>query len=506
MNVTADARVELADSVLYERLRTALPLTDLDAAIEAALRLRAQFGGGDIEDRSVLVCYGGGKDSSYALAFVRCMQLVLATLYGSTFRMRVVTNRHAGMPKAVMTNIDRAYRALALYGDPHCELLCVDGDDIVEFDVDLPLPDKIVQRNRTDILMTGHRAAGDGRPTFCNACNLSMVRAFAVAGRYAGGIDVIVTGDSPEEQRAYLTWVNRLARAFELRTDQTKNTGFNRVLELFDGISRTYFADIHGAGGVHATLHTVPHQVGTEPSFFSIYAKAEYRSGSHWEFLTDYLGFVFDDIAFSFSESDCGNPGLMAHLRGLRCEYRYGRSYAEGIAEYLTFATRIMRDKDFPGQLIEAMQVRYAGEEGVARMRERMTRYAEEAYGLTEEQLVCMVYAPFVDEGAALSDYLAACQPELLDQAPAIHGLLGAGPGITPPAESAALRRRLVQLSGLSVEQLGVLYRKPSLSQRSDEEDGTLLGTVRTGDPHKGLVSTRRGPNEPAVLELISGR
>lgn len=505
MNVTADATVELTDSALYERLRTVLPLTDLDAAIEAAVRLRSQFGGVGIEDRSVLVCYGGGKDSSYALAFVRCMQLVLAKLYGTTFRMRVVTNRHAGMPKAVMANIDRAYRALELYADPNCELLCVDGDDVTQFDVDLPLPEKIVQRNRTDILMTGHRSAGDGRPTFCNACNLSMVWAFAVAGRYAGGIDVIVTGDSPEEQRAYLTWVNRLARAFELRTDKTNNTGFNRVLELFDGISRTYFADIHGAGGVHPTLHTVPHQAGTEPSFFSIYGKAEYRSGSHWEFLTGYLGFVFDDIAFSFSESDCGNPGLMAHLRGLRCEYRYGRSYAEGIAEYLTFAIGIMRDKDFPGQLIEAMRRRYAGEQGVLRMRERMTRYAAEAYRLTEEQLVCMVYAPFVNEGAALSDYLAACQPDLLDRTTAIHDLLRV-PDTAPAAENAALRERLEQISGLAVEQLGVLYRKPLLGQGSDEDDGTLLGAVRAGDPHKGLVRTRRGPGEPAVLELISGR
>jgi hypothetical protein len=31
------------------------------------------------------------------------------------------------------------------------------------------------------------------------------------------------------------------------------------------------------------------------------------------------------DPAFSFTESDCANPTLMAHLRGLKCERLYGR-------------------------------------------------------------------------------------------------------------------------------------------------------------------------------------
>jgi hypothetical protein len=31
------------------------------------------------------VAYGGGKDSSYTLAFVRAMQLILFRLHGTTF-------------------------------------------------------------------------------------------------------------------------------------------------------------------------------------------------------------------------------------------------------------------------------------------------------------------------------------------------------------------------------------------------------------------------------------
>jgi len=53
-----------------------------------------------------MVAYGGGKDSSYTLAFVRAMQLILFRVHGSTFQLRVATNRHAGMPRAVLENVD----------------------------------------------------------------------------------------------------------------------------------------------------------------------------------------------------------------------------------------------------------------------------------------------------------------------------------------------------------------------------------------------------------------
>lgn len=43
-----------------------------------------------------------------------------------------------------------------------------------------------------------------------------------------------------------------------------------------------------------------------------------------WPLLTEFLGFRFDDLAFHFSESDCANPLLMAHMRGLQAQYVRG--------------------------------------------------------------------------------------------------------------------------------------------------------------------------------------
>ena len=75
-------------------------------------------------------------------------------------------------------------------------------------------------------------------------------------------------------------------------------------------------------------------QLARDPLFFNIYQDTAYEAGAHWALLTEFMHFRFDELMFSFSESDCGNPTLMAHIRGLRAETLLQRSYAEGIREY----------------------------------------------------------------------------------------------------------------------------------------------------------------------------
>ncbi|MEU8167290.1 hypothetical protein AB0B97_12410 [Micromonospora sp. NPDC049004] len=488
-------------------LRSAMSRENLTSAARCAMRLYAALPEPASLNRNVvLVAYGGGKDSSYTLAFVRAMQLVLAEIYGSTFRMRVATNRHAGMPRAVMENIDRAYRALGLLDDPDCELLVVDGSVVSTFDVDLPQRREVVERNRVDILMTGHRTAADARPTFCNACNLSMVNAFGLAAAHDGGVNVIITGDSQTEQRDYFLWVTRLARRFGLQPSPDHRSGFKGFLSSLDKISGAYFADIHGADAT-ATIaeRAITTDVRTDLQFFSIYDDTAYASGDHWDLLTEFLGFVFDDVAFSFTESDCGNPALMAHLRALKTERRHGRTYAEGLAEYVDFALGLMHQKEFPDRLITVMRERYAGAAAVARMRSAMQAYAMEAYGLTDEQLVAMVYAPFTEKGLHLDRYLSNEQPDLVSSTETIHDLLAED--VVPPAgDVAALAGRLQRVTGLTLAQLRLLYRSSLRLPSTTPVKGELIDAILEGDPHKKVVLSLRGADGHAVPELLSGR
>ncbi len=488
---------ELRATALRE-LRAVLSAENYEGAVRCAMRLYSALPANRGLDHSVvLVAYGGGKDSSYTLTFVRAMQLILFRVHGSTFRMRVATNRHAGMPRAVMENIDRVYTALRLPDDPDCELLLIDGQQVRPFDVGLPQAPDVVRRNRTDILMTGHRTAADARPTFCNACNLSMVNSFGLAAGYDGGVDLIITGDSQREQRDYYLWVSRLAKRFGLQPPRDQRAGFKGFLAALNNISQAYFADIHGADASGTIAeHAITTEVREGLQFFSIYDDTAYASGDHWELLTDYLRFDFDDIAFSFTESDCGNPALMAHLRALKCERRYGRSYADGLAEYVEFAIALMHKKEFPPQLVQLMRDRYEG--AADRMRAAMDAYAAEAYGLTEEQLVAMVYAPFAEKGANLDAYLRAEQPDL--SASSVRELLDGAGGDT------ALVARLEGLTGLSVDQLRVLYRGSLRIASTTVDSGELIDSILEGDPHKEIIQTRHSANGPLVPELLSGR
>src|SRR3954471_14928002 len=229
----------------FAALRSALPRANLDEALRCAVRLQAALPHPEaLKDNLVLVAYGGGKDSSYTLAFVRAMQLILYRVHGSTFRLRVATNRHAGMPRAVLANVDREYQALGLYDDPDCELLLIDGNEVAPFDVDTPQREAVVRRNRLDVLMTGHRTFADGRPTFCNACNLSVMNSFGLAAGYGDGADLIITGDSMQEQRQYTFWVGRLSRRLAptvTGTPASPMNGVRRFLSHVDRIGQAYF-------------------------------------------------------------------------------------------------------------------------------------------------------------------------------------------------------------------------------------------------------------------------
>lgn len=498
--LTTHAPAATGRSAVLAHLLDHLSDQDRAATKTTADRLReALEQHGPVTGRTVLVGYGGGKDSSYTLAFMRAVQLALAERDGLLFTLRSATNRHAGMPRAVMENIDRVYRALGMYDDPSCELLLLDGARIHPFRPDLPPDPAVTARNRADILMTGHRTAAQARPTFCNACNLSMVNSFGLAAAHGRGADLIVTGDSRGEQRDYAVWINRLARQVGHNPRAQPRSGFPRVLGALDAVGRTYARTVHGEDtptddrGVHT-------DVPADLSFFSIFDDTSYDSGSHWDLLTDFLGFRFDDLAFSFTESDCANPALMAHLRGLTCEHVYGRTYDDGMDEYVAFALRLMRHKDFPQRLIDQMAKRYASTAGRAAVRQAVERFAHQAYGLTGTHLVCLVHAPFTACGQALSAFLRREHPALAGRESEIRALLSAPTSRPDTAASGELGLTLQDISGLSVPQMRQLYA-------SDQpQAGELLDRVLQDDPHKEQIRTRHSANGPTVHELLSGR
>ncbi|HEX6341980.1 hypothetical protein [Umezawaea sp.] len=488
------------DRALFDGLACYLSEVEL-AGVDAIGAKLVQAAGGvdELADYKVMVAYGGGKDSTYVVAFVRAVQLRLRLDHDRTFVMRVANMRHAGVPQAVMDNIDRVYRVLGLLDDERAELLTVDHTEVRPFRRDLPMPDRLRAVNRLDVLMNGHRSAGDGRPTFCNSCNLAVADFYGRVVWWRGGVDAVMTGDSRREQALYAAWIRRLAVECGIDVASTRGMGFGAVLTALRGIGEAYVRELFGEDSAAelAEREVSAGDPSSEPVFMSIYDLVGYRVHDHWKLIVDFLGFRFDDLAFSFTESDCGNPSLMAHLRGLRARYVAGRTYEEGVTEYLRLAEQLMRMKEMPDELIRLATGRYGTPEGMAERRRIAEEFAGDAFDLSEDALVAMVFSPFTDGGERLRAFLERCHPARLGDEPALRAVLR-GDSDDPDAVA-----WLEGVSALSVARLRTLYRS-ALVDFHDKE--SMIARVRAGDPHKHRVQTVDPRNGQRVSEVISGR
>lgn len=495
-----DQSVAVESDLLSELLHWFTP-EDRAAVESCATRLldalpRAE----SLADHVVLVMYGGGKDSSFVVAFTRAMQLTLQARHGSTFTLRIATNFQPGMAFGVTANIDRVYRALALPMDSRVELLAIVGSQWEPYHPRFQMPAALLTRYRLSVLMNGHHTGGSNRATFCNACNMSMVQSFAVAMGAGRPADVIITGDSAPERGNYYRAVRRVARELEVAPPTVR--GFKGFVQQFAATADVYATHVYGPAAPANIVERIDaERIPGEPIFFSLFEDTNYDAGSHWDVLTRFLGFRFDTLAFSFSESDCANPALMAHLRGLRAERLWGRSYADGVAEYRDYGLDLMRRKDFPETLVRQMASRYSNPAAIGVMRQRAANYAETVLGLSEPHLVCMIHAPFVGGGQNFNRYLRAEHPAWLGREAELRTVLA---GADPKPDIVAV---LSAWSGLSLDAIRQLYQSP-LSDNSGG-DTTFVGPIRVlfrRDPHQAELITSHSDAGSPVVEIESGR
>lgn len=471
-----------AMNYVYQQVLQRL-LSYFDRAERTALQLLIQrliVAAGGIEEIGsfkVLVPFGGGNDSAYTLAFLRAAQLSIACRSPQSFNLRIANMRHAGMTPAVMDNIHRCYSALFLHDDPRVELLVVDHQYVQLFERDLPFSQAGRDQNRSDMLLSGHLTAGDGQMTFCNSCYLGMAEFLGRAACWNDGVDAVLNGESLKEQTHYASWITH----FALRTGQPdvdwKQQTFSSRLKTSDNISRAYYRQLYGEDPQTASFMARPlgyPQKAIVPAVLSVTDLIDCRVEDHWAMLTEFLGFRYDDLAFSFSESECANPLLMAHMRGLRAQFLEEREYAHGISEYLALAKTLMRRKRMPRRLIDQAMAAYDDDEKLEARRALATHFAQDAYGLSEAQLVCLLFAPFVDAGAGLEAFLRRCHPGMLVALADLHKALSGG------AAPEQVVQWLVEISGLSLNGLQNLYAR----QRDVLSNHFSIISAQADDPH----------------------
>ena len=254
--------------------------------------------------------------------------------------------------------------------------------------------------------------------------------------------------------------------------------------------------------------HGITHDIGKEPVFYSIYDCTNYEAGAHWEFLISYLGFEFNDLTFKFYKSDCFNPALMAHIRGLRSVYIDGRTYEEGLKEYTGFALSLMAMKHIPESLIDEMSERYKDSESIAKVRKRVNEYTQSVLGITDQQLICMIYSPFASNGEFLEKYVKAQHPVMFGHLATLHQILSGQQDISPANQE--IWNYLEITSGLSLEEVQQLYKSKlinsfSSSSPMNSEKSHPIELLLSGDPHKAIVKIK-SPEGSEDERFISGR
>ena len=444
----------------------------------------------------VMVAFSGGKDSAYAVAFLRAAQLSIANRSPATFNLRIATLRHPGMTSAVMDNIHRCYSALFLYDDPRTEVLMVDQHQVRTFRVDSPFSTAGRERSRSDMLLAGHLTGGDARSTFCNSTYLGLADFFGRAACWGTGIDALANGDSTKQQKRYVAWAMRLAQGLQLPPSDWRNQSFNGVLNTVSQVGQAYYRELYDEGCEPVgRLRAYPNQA-VVPAVITIYDLVSCHADDHWPLLTQFLKFQFDDLSFNFSESDSANPLLMAHVRGLQAHYLRGRSYQEGVGEFVLLAKALMIRKHMPQRLIDQALAAYDSPTKIEARRVLATAHAMDAFGLNDAQLACLLFAPFVDSGLMLEAFLRRCHPGMLVALPDLHKALM---GLQVPEQ---ITQWLIDISGLSKAGLQSLYGK----KRVDFSDQTsLLARVAAGDPDKDRVTACDAETCALVPETVSG-
>lgn len=365
-----------------------------------------------LSGKNLTVMYGGGKDSGVMLAGARAMQLLIEEEYGVSLELRVGIGEHSGMVGGVYKNIDNALNVLELKNDPTTEIVWIERNKTITKETTPDgVSDSIKDLSRKTILRNGHLFSGAGRRTFCDSCNIGLGQWITTMLAYNGGADVFMTGDNAVELGSQIKKsVGEVAKDLNVTLSKQPRTLAQRNLDLLAAVGEKHSEIILGEDK-EALGYPYP-EVPDKTQFMGFFGEGKDISntiGKRIDFLRDFLGMDYSTLAFSFTESDCGNPALMCHIYALIAEQAYGQqgaTYGDGVRMFLDYVMPKVEEKEFPAEFIAELRKRYESEEAITETRKAVEEYAKQAYNLSPDQLIAMVYAPFTQQGTNLEKYL----------------------------------------------------------------------------------------------------
>ncbi|WP_085639672.1 MULTISPECIES: hypothetical protein [unclassified Pseudomonas] len=443
-------------------------------------RLVVAAGGSErIGEFKVLAVQTGTRDSCYALAMLRAAQLSIAGRAPATFQLRVATLRYEGNDLAALENMHRSHAALFLCDDPRVELLMVDHREVMPFDHQAPISEGGSEANRINLLMVGHRRTWNEALELWDDRYLATAEFHGQVARWNNGVDVLAGCDSAARQRRFIDGLDRAVRKVGIGPLADNSGSYDQLFALLDGLD----------GDCYRRLYTEPERMPWRPEgqfeacrrtvFIDVHDMLVAKLDDRWPLLSEFLGFKADEWSAALFDDECPDPLVAAYLCGLQARFVEGHSYEAGVQAFVQRSLAAMRRRQVPEPVCEHLAATFAKPQGYEELRQKALAGLQARFGLNENQIVCLLFAPFTDSGAGLERFLRACHPGMLVAIPDLHRAMQ---GLHAPEQ---VLQWMTEVSGLPVRLIGRLYAMepvPALPQRPLETASPTSDDAFGGD------------------------
>lgn len=428
---------------IYQQVLSRL-LDYMSQAQRASLQLLVQrllVAAGGVErigDFTLLLLDCGDRRSAHALACVRAAQLIIARRSRCTFSLRVAAARLAGVGSHALENCERSFNALFLHDDPRVRLLMVEEGQVVPFDIRRPQPR--LGEEREGFLLFGHMSGAHPHCLLGSRHHLALADALGKVLEADSEISAMVCAVPSRERHRYLAWARGCLRRAGLPTGSPLQTCARTLAGGLGHLHRDLLRRMQGTDQGQPSLR---HCVSWATPLQLIAVDELLHDLSAPQRLDGMLGHRegwADGMPALAASSD---PGLVAHLQGLRGEHFCQRGYEEAFNGY------VWRMRGTAPEIVAP---------GWETVRSEATAYFEQAFDLGDPELACLLYAPFTARGQRLDYFLRRCHPAMRVALPYLHRALQ---GRECPR---AVEKWLMTNSGLDMAQLQRLYRHHPLA------------------------------------------
>lgn len=400
----------------------------------------------------VLTVQNGTRDSCYTLALLRAAQLSIAGRAPVTFQLRVASLRLNGISPTARENTQRSYSALFLHDDPRVEVVMVDDRQVLPFDPQAAISNAGREANRVNLLMVGHRRVRDQPINIWDDYYLATGEFYGQIARWKGGVDAFVCSENLRQQKLYIEALKRAAAKVGVRIRTPGSDGFEQLFDMLDELGSDCYRALYTSQGQAPWRPAEAFEECRRTSFIDIQEMLVNDQEERWPLLSEFLGFQPDDLAVHLGDNECVSPSIAAHVRGLHACFVLGRSYESGVTDYLQRSLVLMRRRQVSERLCDHAREAFGNPARASERRAQAAADAQKNLGLSEAQLICLLFAPFNERGASLERFLRQCHPGMLVAMPDLHRAMQ---GYPVPDQ---ILQWMVDVSGLSVTLIGTLY------------------------------------------------